>query len=62
MRGVCRCEKEASPHLHTIHEGQTVRLEPGDYVLPEPDGEHFYPVKAAIFEKNYEPADLSPAS
>ena len=41
------------PHVHTIHNGQTVNLEIGDYIIPEPDGEHFYPCKPDIFEATY---------
>ena len=43
------------PHVHTIHNGQTVNLEIGDYIISEPDGEHFYPCKPDIFEATYEP-------
>lgn len=45
------------PHVHTIHNGQTVNLEIGDYIIPEPDGEHFYPCKKDIFEKTYDKVD-----
>lgn len=44
-------------YVETIHAGQRCYLEPGDYILPEPDGIHFYPVKAAIFEAEHELAD-----
>ena len=42
------------PHVHTIHANQVVLLEVGDYVIPEPDGKHFYPCKPDIFEQTYE--------
>ena len=42
------------PHVHTIHNNQIVNLEIGDYIIPEPDGKHFYPVKPDIFDKTYE--------
>ena len=42
------------PHVHTIHKGQIVNLEVGDWIIPEPDGEHYYPCKADIFDKTYE--------
>jgi hypothetical protein len=45
------------PHVHTIHNNQIVNLEVGDYVIPEPDGEHYYAVKPDIFEKTYELVD-----
>lgn len=41
-------------YLETIHDGQKVILTDGDYVIPEPDGIHFYPCKPDIFEKNWE--------
>lgn len=62
LRGVCQCAQDPSPHLHTIHAGQVVRLEDRDYVLPEPDGVHFYPVKPDVFEKTYDLADDEPVS
>lgn len=54
IRGVCYCGNESGAHVHTTHEGQTVRLQKGDWILPEPDGVHFYPVKPDIFAANYE--------
>jgi hypothetical protein len=44
-------------YVETIHDGQTVDLEPGDWVLPEPDGIHFYPCKPDIFDATYEPVE-----
>lgn len=44
------------PHVHTIHGGEAVLLKDGDWVLPEPDGIHFYPCKPGIFEATYDPA------
>lgn len=40
--------------VHTIHQGQTVKIEPGDYIIPEPDGIHFYPCKEDVFKNTYE--------
>ena len=37
----------------TIH-GQDTIVVPGDYILPEPDGIHFYPCKPDIFESTYD--------
>lgn len=45
------------PHVHTIHNDQVVRLEAGDWIMPEPDGIHFYPCKDDIFKSTYEPVD-----
>jgi len=45
------CEK---PHVHTIHDNQIVILEYGDWIIPERDGEHYYPVKPDIFEMTYD--------
>ena len=53
--GVCGCPEGASSgHLHTIHEGQTVTLQDGDWIIPEGDGEHFYPCKPEVFARTYE--------
>lgn len=37
----------------TIHQ-QRVYLEPGDYIITEPDGKHHYPCKPDVFQNNYE--------
>lgn len=37
----------------TIH-GQVAFLQEGDFVIREPDGIHFYPCKAKVFENTYE--------
>lgn len=37
----------------TIH-GQPTKVEPGDWVMTEPDGEHYYPIKPDIFADRYE--------
>lgn len=50
----CFTSGNNKPHVHTIHDGQIVNLEIGDYVIPEPDGKHYYPCKPDIFEKTYE--------
>lgn len=38
----------------TMHGEVAAKL--GDWILPEPDGERFYPVDAKVFEETYEPA------
>ncbi|MFZ2809437.1 MAG: hypothetical protein WAZ60_23890 [Desulfosalsimonadaceae bacterium] len=53
----CYTSGNDQPHVHTIHKGQIVNLEVGDWIIPEPDGIHFYPCKADIFEATYEPAE-----
>lgn len=58
--GVCRCDlalevgETIRPHVHTAHSGQRVDLEHGDYVVPEPDGRGYYPIKPDIFWKHWE--------
>lgn len=51
----CFSEGNNKPHVHTIHLNQMVNLEIGDWIVPEPDGKHFYPIKDDIFKKTYEP-------
>lgn len=59
LRGVCNChEGNWGSHLHT-HAGQIVALEAGDWIIPEPDGEHYYPCKPDVFAATYDP--VSPA-
>ena len=48
--------------VETIHKGQTVAIKEGDWVLPEPDGIHFYPCKPDIFENTYEPVEQATIS
>lgn len=58
LRGVCNChEGHWGSHLHTMHAGQIVALEAGDWIIPEPDGKHYYPCKPEVFANTYEPVD-----
>lgn len=41
-------------HVITIHE-QMAFLDPGDWILPEPKADRFYPCKPDIFAATYEP-------
>jgi hypothetical protein len=41
-------------YVVTVHL-QRAYLAPGDWILPEPDGIHFYPCKPEEFAKLYEP-------
>ena len=50
----CFSRVNNKPHVHTIHKGQTVDLEIGDWIIPENDGKHFYPCKPDIFEMTYD--------
>jgi hypothetical protein len=52
--GVFRRSDDRRPFVSTAH-GQWVYLEPGDWVVPEPDGRGHYPVKPDIFAATYEP-------
>jgi hypothetical protein len=54
---LCYTDGNNKPHVHTIHGGQVVNLEIGDWIIPEPDGEHFYPCKPDIFQVTYEPVE-----
>ena len=59
VHGMCNsvsCSESGNtePHVHTIHNNQVVILEIGDWVIPEPDGIHFYPCKQDIFEQIYD--------
>lgn len=40
----------------TIH-GEKATIVSGDWIMPEPDGEHFYPCKPDIFAATYEAVD-----
>ncbi len=43
-------------YVITIHD-QEVYLQNGDWIIQEPDGEHYYPCKPDIFEATYEAVD-----
>lgn len=43
-------------YVVTVH-GQRAYLADGDWILPEPDGVHFYPCKPDIFADSYEAVD-----
>ena len=65
MPGVCQCETNRFPHLHTAHEnsfrdgkGQIVFLSERDWIIPEamvPD--RYYPCKPDVFAETYEAVD-----
>ncbi len=42
------------PYVVTIH-GQVTYIQPTDWVIAEPDGVHYYPCKANVFQASYEP-------
>lgn len=50
----CYTSGNNKPHVHTMHDGQIVNLEVGDFIIPEPDGKRFYPVKPDVFAATYE--------
>lgn len=59
-KGVCDCglllagiPGGCQPHVHTMHDNQRVDLVAGDWVIPEPDGVHFYPCKDDVFQTTY---------
>jgi len=61
MPGVCQCDSNSCPHLHTAHEntvndrGQLVFLSPGDWIIPEVKmAGRYYPCKPNVFEETYE--------
>ena len=61
VTGMCRStlcsvnRERYEPHVHTIHNNQVVNIEVGDWIIPEPNGINFYPVKPDIFEQTHEP-------
>ena len=66
-KGMCNSQSccvvgNNQPHVHTIHNGQMVLLEVKDWIIPEPDGIHFYPCKPDIFEATYEKVDTPAAT
>jgi hypothetical protein len=58
VKGMCNSRTchhtNKEPHVHTIHNGQVVNLEVGDWIIPEPNEVNYYPVKPDIFADTYE--------
>lgn len=52
--GVYRRPEDDTPYVVTIHD-QRCYLSPGDWIIPEPDGVHYYPCKPEVFAATYEP-------
>ena len=50
----CAIHGHPNPHVHLMHKYRIISVEVGDWIVAEPDGKHFYPVKPDIFEKTYE--------
>lgn len=46
---------KGTPYVITIHE-QRVSIESGDWIVPERDGEHFYPIRPDVFAATYDEA------
>lgn len=51
-RAAC-CFNRGRWYVVTIH-GQETDIVEGDWIIPEPDGIHFYPCKPDIFAATYE--------
>lgn len=51
-------DAETVAYVVTIHK-QRVYLSPGDWVVPEPDLMHYYPIKDEVFQNTYEPVPAS---
>lgn len=58
--GVWRAEGGAY-YVVTIH-GQNTFIKPGDWILPEPDGKHYYPCAAEVFAGTYEEVANDPVA
>lgn len=54
-RGACAFDGNKW-YVITTH-GQQTLIVPGDWIIPEPNGNGFYPCKPDIFEKTYDPAE-----
>lgn len=55
IKGVCHCTvfNFWSAHVHTMHDNQLIILKPGDWVVKEPDGIHYYPIDPQVMEDTY---------
>jgi hypothetical protein len=44
-------------YVETMHNRQKCILENGDWVVPEPNGVNFYPIKDSVFQTKYDKID-----
>jgi hypothetical protein len=51
-----RSREDGSVYVKTI-QGRDVDVSPGEWIIQEPDGDHYYPCSDSIFRERYE---LSP--
>lgn len=45
-----------SQYVKTI-QGQEVKVSPGEWIVQERDGVHYYPIADDVFRRKYDPAD-----
>jgi len=51
-------DDRTSPHAYVITmQGRKVEVSIGEWIVAEPDGEHYYPIADAEFRRIYEPAN-----
>lgn len=55
--GAAKINEQGRSYIETMHDGQTVVLEVGDWVIPDGKPRTYYPCKPDIFEKTYELAE-----
>ena len=48
-----RSREDGSVYVQTI-QGRDVDVSPGEWIIQEPDGEHFYPCSDSVFRERYE--------
>jgi len=48
-----RRREDGSAYVQTI-QGRGVDVSPGEWIIQEPDGEHYYPCSDDIFRQRYE--------
>jgi len=53
--GAAKINEEGKSFIETMHDGQTVVLEVGDWVIPDGKPDTYYPCKPDVFERTYEP-------
>jgi hypothetical protein len=47
--------REDGTYYVTTIQGRDVDVSPGEWIIQEPDGEHYYPCSDEIFRERYEP-------
>lgn len=56
MCPLCGGDGQDHKYIRTMHDGQSVTVMPGDWIIRDAKPDTFYPCDPEVFKKTYEPA------